>query len=122
MHEQPGFNIELSQRGDSRFTFIRAGFQITFAHCTVSVQFGNGNYCDNQHSLESVDGYVFCANAEVAVLDHKGFVDGWPHSEPSDQFAGWLTSDQVADVIAWAGNYKPQLPAMQNEVAELPPA
>lgn len=122
MHEQPGFGVVLSQTGNQRFTFISAGFQITFSHCTVSVQFGNRNYCDNRYSLESVDGCAFCANAEVAVFDCQGFVDGWPHSSTHDRVVGGLTSDQVADVIAWAKNYKPRLSVVQDEIAQPPPA
>ena len=117
--QDSGFNVALSQSGGS-LNFIRAGFQLVFDFCTVSIQFGTGNYCDNRHAVESIDGYLFCGNAEVAVFGEKEFVSGWPHSSSSDQVAGWLTPDQVVDVITWARNYKPELSVMQNAVAELP--
>lgn len=48
------------------------GFQVVCDNgYVVSVQFGFGNYCDNQHTHfgSQVDE---CANAEIAVLDGEG--------------------------------------------------
>jgi hypothetical protein len=61
------------------------GFHITFANeYTVSVQFGKGNYCDNDNN----DDPIPCPNAEIAAWDKDGnFIE-----EPR----GWQTPEEVA--------------------------
>ena len=91
---------------------FRAGFQIGFTDCVVSVIWGNGMYCDsrfapieNHYDVES--GITWGNTAEVAVKTHNdSFLSGWPHSNPHDDVSGWLTPDQVAEVIAWAKDYR----------------
>lgn len=66
------------------------GFQITFANGnTVSVQFGEGNYCDNRNLFNETKP---CANAEFWAWDK----DGKPFGEP----IGWQTPDEIAALIA----------------------
>lgn len=60
------------------------GFRITFTNGnTVSVQFGSGNYCNNQGKDTSKP----CANAEFWAWDK----DGKPFDEP----IGWQTSNEI---------------------------
>ena len=93
--------------------FFRAGFHIGFQSCTVSVQFGQGSYCDNRFikrdfAFDEETGGFFGKNAEVAVIDNDGnFLKGWPHSDDCDSVAGWLTTEEVLEVLNWAKDYKP---------------
>lgn len=106
------FRVSESTQESSSGRF-NAGLHFGFDHCTVSVQFGNGNYCDNRYQKKSTcfdreTGGIFCQNAEVRVLDHNGNdVSGWPHSVSHDAVAGWLTTDEVLEVLNWAKDYKP---------------
>jgi hypothetical protein len=66
------------------------GFHIKFANGnTISVQFGEGNYCDNRHLNEPKQ----CANAEVWAWDENG-------KPLFDEPLGWQTPDEVAALIA----------------------
>lgn len=77
------------------------GFQIDFPNgWTVSVSFGNGNYCENRHCGESAiarmnhdHGCVFSRNAEVAVFKTNDD-DGCAEAP-----AGWVRPDEVAKII-----------------------
>ena len=106
------FRVSESTQESSSGRF-NAGLHFGFDHCTVSVQFGNGNYCDNRYQKKSTcfdreTGGIFCQNAEVRVLDHDGNdVSGWPHSVSHDAVAGWLTTDEVLQILVWARNYRP---------------
>jgi hypothetical protein len=84
------------------------GFQLKFGNgWIVSVQWGPGNYCDNRDTNydkpEELD-YWESKSAEIAV---------W-HSENSRKFIwlgsdsvrGWLTSDDVAKVLALVASFK----------------
>lgn len=88
---------------------MRKGFHITFANgLTASVQWGNGNYCDN-HFPRDMD--FSCTKdaesntAEVAVfrkgnmIDANDFMpDGVEYS--CDIVVGYLTPEQVVDFLS----------------------
>ena len=74
------------------------GVQFTFANgLTISIQWGKGNYCQNQSSdlgspftspreiLESID-------AEIAIWDQ----DGYDYCFENDNVKGWVATDEVA--------------------------
>lgn len=81
------------------------GFHITFANgYTISVQFGIGNYCTNRHDrnaqLQQADCNLQCENAEVAAYAQNG---NWYRPtclNSGDDVAGYVTPDQLAQVIA----------------------
>jgi len=77
------------------------GFQMTFANgYTISVQFGNGNYCDNRYYGNPLSGDQSVppsSNAEVAVWDKDG---NWVQLRPDGDEIGWQTPDDVAALIA----------------------
>lgn len=67
------------------------GFQMTFANgITVSVQFGEGNYCENRNKENVSD--ISCENAEIWAW----YADGTPVFENP---LGWQTPDEVAAFI-----------------------
>jgi hypothetical protein len=66
------------------------GFQITFANGnTVSVQFGQHNYCDNRDEEKQKP----CANAEVWAWDAN-------RNPLFEEPLGWQTPEEVAALIA----------------------
>lgn len=87
------------------------GFQMTFANkCTVSVQFGMGNYCDH---------YQLCADGDFAELQRKLGAQGsttaevagwkpdgsWVHPEDwTDDVKGYLTADEVLEFMNWVAS------------------
>jgi len=77
------------------------GFQMTFANgYTISVQFGNGNYCDNHDYGEIVSfeqPVPPSRNAEVAVWDKDGH---WVQLSGHDDVIGYQTPDDIAAIIA----------------------
>ena len=71
--------------------YDNAGFHITFKNgWTVSVQFGQGNYCENKSKSKSQ-----CVNAEIAAWDAN---DKW-YSFEYDNVKGYCDADEVADFI-----------------------
>jgi len=84
----------------SKFTITRGkGFRIQFNNgFALSVQWGPGNYCENQNkdfdAPEKVE-FWESLDAEIAVIDETGkFV-----SLGEDTVKGWVTADKVAEVI-----------------------
>lgn len=83
------------------------GFQMTFDNgFRLSVQWGIGNYCqrksDGMFGDEMKDNFWESTSAEIAVFD-----DNVGESSPMvnlnggmDMVCGWLSTDQVAKVIA----------------------
>lgn len=70
------------------------GFQMTFANgWTVSVQFGEGNYCS---SKVDEHGRVSSETAEIAAWNHK---HEWFRVSPSDNVKGWCKPDEVARFV-----------------------
>jgi hypothetical protein len=90
----------------SRFTITRhKGFRLVFNNgFAISVQWGDGNYCTRRNDGELNPDFVSpkesdfwtSDSAEVAVFDKKGKM----MSLGEDTVAGWLSSDQVANLIA----------------------
>jgi hypothetical protein len=91
-------------------TFSQKGFQTTFPNgFTVSVMFGAGNYCENRFSDLEVGGTVKVwtehnsQDAEIAVIDSNGnFVTEFPGCPEGDQVRGWITPDEMLEVMNWA--------------------
>ena len=75
------------------------GFYMTFSNgWTVSVQFGEFNYCDNKYQ----DARSECANAEVAVFDRNGtFYRLTPH----DDVEGYVEPDKIANIIQMVSGF-----------------
>ena len=84
----------------SKFTITRGkGFRIQFNNgFTLSVQWGPGNYCENQNkAFDSPEKVEFweSLDAEIAIIDEAGkFM-----SLGEDQVKGWVTADKVAELI-----------------------
>lgn len=82
------------------------GFQLTFANgYTVSIQFGYGNYCENQ-SVDSRSPSQRCRNAEIACWGGTGDY----LSCGNDIVRGWVSANHVAAFIAWAAAIDPANP------------
>jgi hypothetical protein len=70
------------------------GFQMTFANGnTVSVQFGQGNYCENRNAPDENQKFHRCQNAEFWVWDKN-------NNPLIDNPLGWQTPDEIAALIA----------------------
>lgn len=101
---------------------MNKGFWLTFENgVTCSVQFGPGNYCENNGVNDTIDGmylpdgkYYFSSkpskNAEVAAW--VGDKEHWitraykeqEDNEWADDVIGYLSADEVADFIWWCKN------------------
>ena len=87
------------------------GFHMTFANnLTLSVQFGPGNYCDNYDEpfdLSGVRKDYKSSNAEVAVFSASN--GAWFTRvfmpEAGDDVVGYLTPNQVAELIVKVAAY-----------------
>jgi hypothetical protein len=90
---------------------FRAGFQIEFSNnYMVSVQFGTINYCDNRDAKTIKNKYrASCENAEVAVLKYGEFIDGWPNCPQGDEVRGWVTPEELIEILAWAKSQSEQV-------------
>ncbi len=78
------------------------GFQITFDNgCTISVQWGNGNYCDNHTSDPASTGQPVnpSKTAEVAIILPSG---AFYRIQEHDDVIGWQSANDVARWIAIA--------------------
>lgn len=86
----------------SQFNSIfNKGFKMTFSNgWTISVQFGYGNFCQNNHHPE---GYYFsknqnvttCEDAEIAIWD----INGEWYNFGSDTVKGYCSTNEVAEWI-----------------------
>lgn len=83
------------------------GFAVTFENgFTVSVQFGPGNYCENQDygafspEADSEAGARGSKNAETAVIDPDGNFIQLPGDH--DTVQGWQTPAQVLETLIYA--------------------
>lgn len=95
------------------------GFQMSFENgLTVSVQWGPGNYCKNHNAqYEQIQGRLMmldgeCENAEVAVwrTDSGRWLragDFLGDDDAMDDVLGWLSADQVVDLLVAVKNYDP---------------
>ena len=92
-------------------TGFEQGFHMTFKNgYTISVQFGNGNYCSNRLTPIGIDREEKtlgkCSNCETAILKPNGKFLKYK----GDDVQGWQTADEVAETIAYvksleANNY-----------------
>jgi len=83
------------------------GFQMTFKNgLTISVCFGNGNYCEYRNRRAELGG---CVDAEVMVWDAEGkglFADGGSEFDDDGNCiipnadVGWKSTDDVARMIS----------------------
>lgn len=92
---------------------MRKGFHMTFENgLTVSVQWGAGNYCDN-HFPDDLD--FSCSKdarsdtAEVAVMRGRKVLNAncfLPEdvADWQDDVVGWLTPEQVTDLLVKVKN------------------
>ena len=93
-------------------TFAKKGFQVTFDNgFTVSVMFGAGNYCENRFNEIEVGDTVNVwskydsVSAEIAVIGpDDNFVTGFPGCPDCDQVRGWVTPNEMLEVMNWAAS------------------
>lgn len=76
--------------------------------------FGSGIYCDHHFNEEVEPGFGATVkvwsehrsnmdDAEIAVIDSNGnFVTGFPGCPENDQVRGWVTPDEMLEVMNWA--------------------
>lgn len=85
------------------------GFHMTFDNgLTISVQFGFGNYCENRNKFDLINSKVDiqCEDCEIAVWDkHGDFITNLFIDCHGDDVRGYLSTDQVADIIHKVKNY-----------------
>ena len=85
------------------------GFQMTFENgWTISVQFGYGNYCDNNRHPDGFDfgknkDVVQSSDAEIAIWDSEG---SWYTFEDGDTVKGYCSANEVATWIEFTKNQK----------------
>jgi len=83
------------------------GFQMTFANGnTISVQWGYGNYCQNNSKQIKMENVNLCGhelkseNAEIAIWDQK---ETWITKnfipDLSDDVKGYLSTDEVLKIM-----------------------
>jgi hypothetical protein len=106
------------QKKDEGFTITNGrGFQVTFKNgYTVSVQFGRGNYCQNQtvsnpilqmvEAMQPFTGDVVCPDAEVAVWKDDGELIPLRRYHNNDSVGGYFTPAKVLNLLNWAAKQK----------------
>lgn len=105
-------------------SFDNAGFSMAFENgLRVSIAWGPANYCDN-HSSEAMTQVVMASmfggaspaaesdNAEAAVYDGEKMIPALQFIDPdgdtgTDEVAGWLTPEQIVDLLAAVRSAKP---------------
>ena len=96
-----GFNLDSDE--------LANGFKMTFENgWTVSVQWSSFNYCANRNyeGYDSLPQNRQCVNAECAVWDTNG---DWFKLTASDDVQGWMSPDEVAELIARVQAFSPVL-------------
>lgn len=77
------------------FPSFHRGFQMTFENgWTISVQFGEGNYCSGRK--ENREGISSAVSAECAVWDSNG---KWYRLSEHDDVRGHMTTNEVGELI-----------------------
>ena len=115
-----------NRKGEFRITEAK-GFHIQFENgVVVSVQFGYGNYCANRDNLKYANENrtlvnkqgerfyqdTYSPNAEVAIWDsldsgYKWITKECPYiSNKDDDVEGWITPDEIPEILTWAKNYR----------------
>jgi hypothetical protein len=80
---------------------LAKGFHMTFENgVTISVQFGNNNYCDNR---DGVKPFAESKTAEICIWDKRG------EYLLKEITKGWLSTDEVSEYIIKAKNNKGEL-------------
>ena len=85
------------------------GFKMTFENgWTISVQWSSFNYCANRSfaAYDSLPQKPDCINAECAVWDTNG---DWFKLTESDDVQGWMSPDEVAELIRQVQAFSPVL-------------
>jgi hypothetical protein len=89
------------------------GFHLTFKNgLTISVQFGYGNYCDNR--MKSINNPInlfshklSSQNAEIGIWDkEQNWITNTFIDCNGDGVKGYLSADEIADLIFRVKNYK----------------
>lgn len=77
------------------FASFHRGFQMTFENgWTISVQFGEGNYCSGREEKDT--GISSAVSAECAVWDSNG---KWYRLSEHDDVKGHMTTNEVGQLI-----------------------
>jgi hypothetical protein len=90
----------------SKFTScLNKGFQMTFDNgFRISVQWGHGNYCAVKNKGmwgdEQKEDYWDSTSAEIAVFGEGDNMLNLRGDDSFDTVVGWLSTDEVAKVIA----------------------
>jgi len=88
------------------------GFHITFENgCTISVQFGWGNYCSNHGDLLAIDFTKRTEpqespDAEVAAWNKEGAWITKEFKDMGDDVLGYLSPKEVLKFMNWVSKYK----------------
>lgn len=91
----------------SQFTITsHKGFNLTFANgWQISVQWGPGNYTDGREKMKwdapAQSEFWKSSSAEIAIIDNKGKFHRPEGKDWNDDVAGWLSTDDVAEYIAY---------------------
>ena len=77
------------------------GFQLQFENgYRLSVQFGQGNYCEHRYAAEQVRDHK-SLDAEIAVIGPDGEWAPRPQwGFEDDDVRGWVSADEVARIAA----------------------
>lgn len=95
----------------------KSGFHITFKNgITVSIQFGNGNYCRDYPNnwdymktpLNEFEMRQISEDAEVAVFSPSGDMIINQFDKKESVVAGFYTPEQVLKLLVWAEKYHPE--------------
>jgi len=94
----------------SEFVCNGTGFNMAFSNgIRISVQFGEGNYCDNRYKTLPcpTEANITSATAEIAIMpvDDKVGAAEW-FNFGGDGVKGWVTTDEVADWIGIVSDAK----------------
>ena len=95
-----GFTLDAEQGSN--------GFKMTFENgWTISVQWSSFNYCANRDfGTTTTTQERECVNAECAVWDTNG---DWFKLTASDDVQGWMSPDEVAELIRQVQAFSPAL-------------
>jgi len=86
--------INSKRKTEKAISKTPVGFQMTFENGnTISVQFGEGNYCANRRESKN-----YSKDAEIAIWNK----DGENYKFDDRDVVGWQTTDEVAKWIDFA--------------------
>ena len=93
----------------SEFVCNETGFSMVFSNgIRISVQFGQGNYCDNKNKTLTNFNRVTSTTAEIASMPVNGHGEWFQFVTYgiANDVKGWLTTDEVAGWIEIVSNAK----------------